>query len=115
MTVKPGWNVKAVPVMYNEIVVTAELDTVDTDDPPNFPVHITTGDVRVMDTTGMRDAVDVTGAILKFVMEIELHEWREFLALQMPDGKYRALLHPHTQEGNDNYERIHGRAFAYSA
>lgn len=98
---RPGCTITAEPYQYGEIAVTFTLDTVDTsytDDDGKFRTPLVTSTGTRIQVTNL-DEVGLCCALLDGIAEMDDHENREFLKVRQPDGSWKALLHPHTPEG----------------
>lgn len=112
---RPGWTFHAEPkpddmnVGAANVIMTFAVDTVDTNRDCakrgyDTPKHIT--DTVPVDSTVFHSSTDVAAYVLANLMELELHEAREFLRLSTED--YRAPFHPHREEGQEAFARYFG-------
>jgi hypothetical protein len=98
---RPGYKVSARVTPFEPvgtITLEIEFDTFDSSEPPNFPRKITLApsiDVNVM---YLRDDKELLSLVFRFIMEVEAHEWQEFLRLDRAHD-YVAPFHPHTAAG----------------
>jgi hypothetical protein len=114
MACKPGYTIRARRFGPWEMGVSIALATVDSSYPPDFPHPVNTGTFRLIRTDSLRNEVDIAGMLHQIGMDMESHEWREFLATQQPSGRWVAPLHPHTEEGQRNFAAVKDREFAMS-
>lgn len=99
---KPGWKVTATTWQerhQSSIVLDVTFPAADSSFPPDYaagpvPIHgryaLMVGDCRTWD--------ELLRKVLTLMVEIETHEWREFLRLG-PEHDYYAPFHPHTDAG----------------
>jgi hypothetical protein len=109
MVFKPGWRMEATDLGTDTTVyVRFLIDTVDTSEiTPDrfFPREITlVRDFRdipelLIDVRDL-DLERLSAVLVKAATDIDIHENREFLQVQRPDGTWYAPLHPHTAQGN---------------
>lgn len=113
---RPGWTIVAqvVPEEFRDsvggdVIVMFDVDTVDTNrecarDGYSTPKHLEVPSVissEIFDSPN-----EVYGMILAQIMDLEMHETREFLRVKSDD--YAAPFHPHRAEGNKLFTEYFG-------
>jgi hypothetical protein len=103
---KPGFRFAAVATSEYEVGVGLYIETVDTSYPG--PDGQCRKPIQVMPTVTInvrfRDYLGVLRALLDFDAETNSHESREFLKVRI-DGRWEAPFHPHTDIGDELWER----------
>jgi hypothetical protein len=105
---KPGWRIRAAD-WDTSVYLAIEIDTVDTsyaasDATCRRPVTLLRD--GTLYPAHLHSAEAVLAAVLAVTREIDLHEDREFLRVQLPDGSWYAPLHPHTDAGKAAWARV---------
>lgn len=107
---RPGYKIRARVTPFalsGTVTLSLEFDTFDSSEPPNFPRKISLAPSVDMDVSDLQYDEELLALVFQFIMEIEAHEWQEFLRLDKAHN-YEAPFHPHTPQG-----RV--RAAAYGA
>ena len=100
---KPGWRFEAephVPRFPGQVKVTVHYPAQNSNLPDaklGYPVSIVTYAKFPIEVNTLGDKYDVLRLLVEKVMEIELHEAREFLRL--PEDDWKAPFHPHSVTG----------------
>lgn len=97
----PGWSFEAMDVGGETIMARALIDTVNSDHDQaeqGYPQKITLERGILVHPQEYATPNDLAGAIFTWIMEILIHESREFLRLGNDD--LRAPFHPHRPEGD---------------
>lgn len=105
---RPGWRMRAASFGGSELLISFEIDTVDTSYPDSDGVcrrEFTLPYVEIFDVSEL-DLNGLFYQVLKTVHSIDTHEDREFLRIQQPDGSWYAPLHPHTPEGIEAWKQL---------
>lgn len=68
-----------------------------------YPDDFIRVDYQWLDPERMTDIDGIWAEVLTAIMEVELHEAREFLRDRLHD--FRAPFHPHRDEGKNNYAK----------
>lgn len=114
LTYRPGWTISATASMRpGHIVVTYDVDTVDTSYPDANgryarPRFITVD--YIIDVTGLGTDTLMYQIYLGAHERVDEHEDREFFRVQRPDGSWYAPFHPHDPDRAIRYEVAKGRA-----
>lgn len=95
---KPGYQVQARPNYRGMVDVNIDLYTHDSGT-PGYRERILAGGSYEIDCSGSR--LEVMKRLLDKFMEIEEHEWREFLR---DKRTFVAPFHPHRYDGNARWE-----------
>jgi hypothetical protein len=109
MIFRPGWKFRAEPFFGSSslVFIEAEITTVDTSYPsPDGEYQVPK--VITLDTVLRVDELDLPGLCERIILWAEscdLHEDREFLRV-WDGGRWRAPLHPHTDEGQRAWEMV---------
>lgn len=106
---KPGWKPTAYvldgPFIYAGFLV----DTYDTSYPDadgKFRKPMSIPVLDVIDCDNIADERELHYRLLMIAQESNIHEDREFLQIRQPNGTFRSLLHPHTDDGNWAWRRF---------
>lgn len=105
---REGWTFTARPYYGDRIEVEFSIKTVDTSYPSAdgiCRIPKTIGDTVVVDVSDMDEAA-LAYQLLDIAAQTNTHEDREFLQIRQPDGSWVAPLHPHTDSGNDKWDRL---------
>lgn len=113
MGFKPGWTVGARTWQerhQSSIILTVNFPAPDSSFPPEYKIPVEggvhgeyallVGDCRTWD--------DLMRKVLTLMIEIETHEWREFLRLGAEHDHY-APFHPHTDAGMLRWAKLANR------
>jgi hypothetical protein len=117
MIFRPGWQLSAEPMGFDDVWVRFVVQTVDTSYPStggtyNVPKTLDTG--FRLDVTEVNSVEQLTYKILQMAHEFDVHEDRELLRVLDGDGRYSAPLHPHRAEGNEAWDLLERRLPSYS-
>jgi hypothetical protein len=108
---KPGWKFSATYLNESQISVNFTIRTVDTsyvDAAGNFYAAKTIGGEDVTITVTGLDEAGLCYELLKIAMATNFHEDREFMQVRQADGSWIAPLHPHTYQGEKDWQRLGG-------
>lgn len=100
---KPTWTLDAVPYpLYEDaIALTVAFDAPNTDGAPDYPEVLRQSQTFYLHVADLVTPLDLHGAVAECLLHLEVHELREFLAV---DGDaYRKPFHAHTTEGMRNW------------
>lgn len=100
----PGWSFETMDAGNGTIMARALIDTVNSDHDQaeqDYPQKITLERVAMIHPEDYANANDLSGAVMTWIMEILIHESREFLRLG--DDDLRAPFHPHRPEGETEW------------
>jgi hypothetical protein len=107
---KPGWDFSASRFDETQILVQADIHTVDTsyvNASGHFYRPVTLPDTKVIDVSGL-DEQGLCYELLKMAQATNLHEDREFMQVRQPDGSWTAPLHPHVPDAERAWQRLGG-------
>ena len=106
----PGWRFEAFDFGSGDTVYArALIDTVNSDQDKakiNYPQHITLERMIMVHPVDYDTSDQLAAALFTWIMEILIHESREFLRLSTES--YRAPFHPHREEGSANWTKLLG-------
>lgn len=103
----PGWRFQAFDFGDDTIMARILIDTVNSDHDKavlGYPQHITLERGVMIHPEDYATSTQLAAAVFTWIMEIMIHESREFLRLGTED--LRAPFHPHRPEGNDNWNDL---------
>lgn len=100
---KPGWTVKARPWSErheSSVLMEFNFPAADSSYPPEYKIDIPGGVVvtKAIMVGDCKTWDEVLRKVLTCVLDIEAHEWREFLRLGA-EHDHHAPFHPHTDYG----------------
>jgi len=102
----PGWSFEAFDTGGPSIVTRATIETVNSNQDQAFrrsPERITLERNALVHPVDYATENDLTAALFTWIMEIQIHETREFLRV----GKdLRAPFHPHRPEGEQAWDDL---------
>lgn len=107
----PGWTFHAEDPGGDTIFAVALIDTVNSDHDQavqNYPQKITLERAIMVHPEDYKSADDLAAALVTWILEVLIHETREFLRLGSDD--LRAPFHPHRREGEIKWDRLINRA-----
>lgn len=102
----PGWSFEAIDAGGETIMARALIETVNSNHDQavkDYPQHVVLERGILVHPQDYATADDLAAALFTWIMEILIHEAREFLRLGSED--LRAPFHPHRHEGEINWDR----------
>jgi hypothetical protein len=113
---RPEWKISARAATAYErmgnddlVVVSFLIDTVNTDREcarEGFPERRTLNPENIVDVSPLNDAADVHAVLMAMILELELHETREFFRVKSDD--FNAPYHPHRLSGDQAWSEYFG-------
>jgi hypothetical protein len=105
---RPEWTIKATAV-DDQVEISFLINTVNTDREcarEGYQEERTLNPGNVLDPSLLASRYDVYAVLMAMIMELELHEAREFLRVKSDD--FNAPYHPHRAEGNRAWSEYFG-------
>lgn len=112
MIFKPGWRMSAQVRSDSTIYLSARFaayDSSSVDYNGNFYERTTLAPPQItIDVSGL-DKAGLAHRVVRYALELEAHEMREFCQFRQRDGSWRAPLHPHTYDGGTAWQQGQAR------
>jgi len=114
---RPEWTIKARPANFTDgpdagpssVVVSFLIKTVNTAREcarEGYAERLTLNPKNILDASPLDSVSDVHAVIMAMIMELELHEAREFFRVKSDD--FNAPYHPHRESGYEAWSEYFG-------
>lgn len=100
---KPGFRIRATPNRDGAVMLSCEAVVADSSryQAPGYRSPIIASSRSTVNVGACSDETEVYAKVLKFLIEMEIHESREFFKV---GNDYEPPFHPHTYEGKRNFQ-----------